>query len=75
MSGNTPTFVDVHDVAEILGVCERQVRNLVKDYELPHIRVGKRRLAFNRDSIYAWAMSRERVLKSDSAPVEKGSPR
>lgn len=43
----------VNEVAELLGVSTDTIYNMVRDNQIPHVRV-RRRILFHRDVIDAW---------------------
>lgn len=49
-----PKLLTVAEVAELLGMTEGAVRNLVYRRQIPHLRVGGRRVRFDAAEIADW---------------------
>lgn len=47
------------EVAEYIGVCIDTVYSMVREKQIPHIKV-RRRIFFRKDTIDAWMASQER---------------
>lgn len=50
--------IDAQEAADIVGLSEWSVYNLVRRGEVPHIRIG-RRVLFRRSTLLAWLDERE----------------
>jgi excisionase family DNA binding protein len=62
---NDPVIWTVHDVAEYLRMSEAKVYRLVKEREIPALRIGKT-WRFRKDLLEAWMdQCTERSLKID----------
>lgn len=55
-----PKLLTVAEVAELLGMTEGAVRNLVYRRQIPHLRVAGRRVRFDAVEIANW-LSEQRV--------------
>ena len=51
-------LIDAGEVAELLGLTQRQVQALARRGELPCVRIG-RWLKFRRESVERWVANRE----------------
>lgn len=60
-------LLSIKDAAAALGICERTVWTLVKERQLPHLRVG-RRLLFSRAVLEAW-IAQQQITPAMASPL------
>jgi excisionase family DNA binding protein len=56
-SVNLPMLVDIHDIADHLGVTVRHIRQLVAERRIPYVKWGKL-LRFDPHEVAAWLTQR-----------------
>ena len=52
-------LLKARDAADLLSLCEHQVRILAARGEIPSVRLGKRALRFDPDTFSAWLRDRQ----------------
>ena len=62
LRANPPKQLNVRELAQYLGVCERTIRNLVYERKVPFFRIGQRVL-FRLEAIDRWIDEREELCK------------
>lgn len=62
LTASTPHLVDVHQAAEMLGVCTGTINNLRKHGEIPSLKIGTRRL-FDIADLQRYIETRKAVSK------------
>jgi excisionase family DNA binding protein len=58
-----PAILTPDEVAEILRVSRRRINQLVAADELPFVRIGKRRIRFNREAVMRWFREQHTINK------------
>jgi len=66
-------LIDVKDVAKMLNVCERTIRNLTKVGELPVVRIA-RRVLYSREDIVEFIRKRSRREGGDERESRVSTP-
>jgi excisionase family DNA binding protein len=64
-SDDKPRILTPDDVAEILRVSRRKINQLVAAGEIPFVRIGKRRIRFNREAVVKWFREENTANKWD----------
>ena len=54
-----PEVLTPNDVAEILRVSRSKINQLVAADGIPFVRIGKRRIRFNREAVMKWFREQE----------------
>jgi len=57
-----PQLVSAREVARILGMTQHYVYTLVKNEEIPHLKIGSR-LRFDTEAITKWIAARQSTMK------------
>ena len=58
----TPPLVDIHCVAEVLGVTPRHIQRLVAERRIPYLKVG-RFVRFDRAELSVWLDQQRRGVR------------
>lgn len=53
------TTYKVDEIAQVLGVSRDLIYQMVRERQIPFIRIGERRIVFKRDSIERWMNEQE----------------
>ncbi len=55
----TNRWMTVKQISQYLSLSERKIRQMVKDREIPFVRVGRRLIRFDRKAIDTWLEEKE----------------
>jgi excisionase family DNA binding protein len=58
----TRITMTVQEVAQYIGVCEDTIYAMVREKQIPHVRV-RRRIFFRKDTIDVWMERQEQEVK------------
>lgn len=68
MTSEADRLLEVDEVAEILKLKPSLVRRLVRQSEIPHVRLASRKIRFERAEIIKWLESRRVAPASVTQP-------
>lgn len=66
-------YLDAHEAAALLRVSVGTVRRWAQRRQIPHLKLGRRLVRFDRAKLEAWAKSKERATvesKATGGPVK-----
>jgi len=58
-----PEILTPNEVADILRVSRRKINQLVAEGQIPCVRIGKRRIRFNRETVMKWVREQHTTNK------------
>ena len=62
---SNPEVLTPNEVAEIFRLSRRKINQLVAAGQIPFVRIGKRRIRFNREAVMKWFREQHTTNKGD----------
>lgn len=67
----TSPLIDIHGVAQVLGVTPRHIQRLVAERRIPYLKIG-RFVRFDRAELDAWLVQQRREVRSPARHAGSG---